>query len=149
MNMHEEQLFEMVNEAVIFAKNALEERQELKPFAMVLFRNGYIDSITADNESHDDQYEFLVTALRQRVQEEPKITGVAIIATVTIPGHYKAPVDDGIRIHLEERHKSDEKIGARFLYVPYQLYKSSGSDEIATHLHDPIAVGFPAEIFTK
>ena len=108
IKMHEEQLFEMVNEAVMFAKNELEQNQELKSFAMVLYKNGYIESITADNESHDDQYEELVTSLRQRVTDEPKITGLAIIAKVSIPGHYKPPVDDGIRVHLEERHKADE-----------------------------------------
>ena len=147
--MHEEQLFKMVNEAVMFAKNELEQNQELKPFAMVLFKNGYIDSIAVDEESHDDQYETLVTALRQRIVDEPKITGLAIVATVSIPEHYKAPVESGIRVHLEERHKADDKIGARFLYVPYQLYKSSGSDDISMQLLDPIPVSIPAEIFKK
>ena len=145
--MHEEQLFEMVNEAIIFAKNELEQNQELKSFAMILFKNGYIESVTADEENHDDQYEVLVTSLRQRVIDEPKITGLAIIAKVSIPEHYKAPIDDGIRIHLEERHKADDKIGARFLYVPYQLYKTTESDDIAMHLHDPIPVSIPPEIF--
>lgn len=147
--MHEEQLFEMVNEAVMFAKNELEQKQELKPFSMVLFKNGYIDSVVGDEASHDDQYEALVTTLRQRIVDEPKITGLAIVATVDIPGHYKAPVSSGIRVHLEERHKADDKIGARFLYVPYQLYKSSSSDEITMQLLDPIPVSIPAEIFTK
>ncbi|MGB5964383.1 MAG: hypothetical protein WBF77_02980 [Sulfurimonadaceae bacterium] len=147
--MHEEQLFEMVNEAIIFAKNELKQKQELKSFAMVLFKNGYIESVTADEESHDNQYEALVISLRQRVSDEPKITGLAIIAKVNIPALYKPPVDDGIRIHLEERHKADNKIGARFLYVPYQLYKGAGSDEITMQLLDPIPVAIPQEIFTK
>ncbi len=147
--MHEEQLFEMVNEAIIFAKNELEQKQELKSFAMILFKNGYIDSVAVDEKSHDDQYETLVTSLRQRVTDEPKITGLAIIAKVSIPGHYKPPVDDGIRVHLEERHKAADKIGARFLYVPYQLYKSSSSDDISMQLYDPIPVSIPPEIFTK
>ncbi len=147
--MHEEHLFEMVNEAVMYAKSELEQKQELKSFAMVLFKNGYIESVAADNEGHDNQYEALVASLRQRVIDEPKITGLAIIAKVSIPGHYKPPVEDGIRIHLEERHKAAEKIGGRFLYVPYQLYKSSSSDNVEMHLHDPIPVAFPPEIFTK
>ena len=147
--MYEEQLFEMVNEAVMFAKDTLEKQQQLSPFAMLLYRNGYVESVTVDEAGHDDQYEALITSLRLRVADEPKISGLAIVATVGIPGHYKPPVDDGIRIHLEERHKADDKIGARFLYVPYQLYKSSSSDEIAMHLHDPIPVSIPPEIFTK
>jgi hypothetical protein len=147
--MHEEQLFEMVNEAVKYAKNSLEEKQELKPFAMLLFRNGYIERVTANEEDHDNLYESLVISLRQRVADEPKITGLAIIAAVSIPGLYKPPVDDGMRVHLEERHKADNIIGARFIYVPYQLYKSSSSDTITMHLHDPIPVTIPQEIFTK
>ncbi len=147
--MHEEQLFEMVNEAVMYAKDRLEKSQELTPFAMLLYKNGYIESITADDTSHEDQYASLVSTLKKRIVDEPKITGLAIVAKVSIPAQYKAPVDDGIRIHLEERHKADDKIGARFLYVPYQLYKSSSSDEITMHLHDPIPVAFPPEIFKK
>ncbi len=145
--MHEEQLFEMVNEAVMYAKDKLEKDQELTPFAMLLFKNGYIESITADETSHEDQYASLVATLKKRIVDEPKITGLAIVAKVTIPAQYKAPVDDGIRVHLEERHKADDKIGGRFLYVPYQLYKSSSSEEITMHLHDPIPVAFPPEIF--
>ncbi len=147
--MYEEQLFEMVNEAVMYAKSTLEQQNALNPFAMILYKNGYVESVTADEKSHGDQYEALVASLRLRVIDEPKITGLAIVAKVGIPVHYKAPVNDGIRIHLEERHKADDKIGARFLYVPYQLFKSSSSDEIAMHLHDPIPVSIPPEIFTK
>jgi len=145
--MHEEQLFEMVNEAVTFAQNKLLESQEVKSFAMILYKNGYIDNITADEKSHDLQYDKLIETLRQRVSDEPKITGIAVVATVNIPDHYKAPVASGIRIHLEEKHKSDDKLGGRFLYVPYQLYKGTDSDEIQIQLHNPIPVGIPQEIF--
>ena len=145
--MHEEQLFEMVNEAIIFAQNELQKCQELNSFAMVLYKNGYVESVTADEKSHDLQYDKLIETLRQRVSDEPKITGIAVVATVNIPDHYKAPVASGIRIHLEEKHKSDDKIGGRFLYVPYQLYKGANSDEIQIQLHDPIPVGIPQEIF--
>ena len=147
--MHEEQLFEMVNKAVIQAKEALEAQQEFKPFAMLLYRNGYVDKVKTSEESHEAQYDTLVEKMRSAVKDAPKITGVAIIAQVSIPGQYKAPVESGIRIHLEERHKSDDKIGGRFLYVPYQLYKQSGSDKVEVHLYEPIAVSIPQEIFTK
>ena len=147
--MHEEQLFEMVNKAVIEAKEALEATQEFKPFAMLLYRNGYMDKVKATEESHAAQYDGLVEKMRSAVKDAPKITGVAIIAQVSIPGQYKAPVESGIRIHLEERHKSDDKIGGRFLYVPYQLYKQSGSEKVEVHLYEPIAVSIPQEIFTK
>ena len=147
--MHEEQLFEMVNKAVMEAKEALEATQEFKPFAMLLYRNGYMDKVKATEESHTAQYDGLVKKMRSAVKDAPKITGVAIIAQVSIPGQYKAPVESGIRIHLEERHKSDDKIGGRFLYVPYQLYKQSGSEKVEVHLYEPIAVSIPQEIFIK
>ncbi|MGA7964755.1 MAG: hypothetical protein WCB49_02455, partial [Gammaproteobacteria bacterium] len=85
--------------------------------------------------------------LKARIAEETKITALAIIARVTIPKHYKAPVDDGLRIHLEERHKADDKIGGRFLYVPYQLFADSDASKITIQLHNPIPVAFPPEIF--
>ena len=147
--MHEEQLFEMVNEAVMLAKESLETKQELQPFAMVLYKNGFIDSVSSDINDHEAQYDNLVETLRTKVQDEPKITGLAIVASVNIPEHYKPPVQSGIRIHLEERHKSDDKIGGRFLYVPYQLYKQSGSDKVEMQLHNPIPVSIPQEIFVN
>jgi len=147
--MHEEQLFEMVNEAVMLAKESLETKQELQPFAMVLYKNGFIDSVSSDINDHEAQYDNLVETLRTKVQDEPKVTGLAIVASVNIPEQYKAPVQSGIRVHLEERHKSDDKIGGRFLYVPYQLYKQSGSDKVEMQLHNPIPVSIPQEIFIK
>ena len=85
--MHEEQLFEMVNEAIIFAQNELQKCQEQNSFAMVLYKNGYVESVTADEKSHDLQYDKLIETLRQRVSDEPKITGIAVVATVNIPDH--------------------------------------------------------------
>lgn len=147
--MHEEQLFEMVNEAVEYAKAELESQQELRPFAMMLFEDGNVESLKADLSAHEEEYEMLMAKLKQKVADDPNITALAIIARVTIPAHFKPPVSDGIRIHLEERHKSDNRVGARFLYVPYQLYRNAGSDKVMMQLHDPIPIAFPAEIFTK
>ena len=149
MIMHEEHLFEMVNEAVEFAKAELESEQELRPFAMILFEDGNVESLKADLSAHEEQYEMLISKLKQKVADDPKITALAIIARVTIPAHFKPPVSDGIRVHLEERDKSDNKVGARFLYVPYQLYRNAGSDDVMMQLHNPIPIAFPAEIFTK
>ncbi len=147
--MHDEQLFEMVNEAVMFAKSELETKQELTPFAMALYRNGYVESINPESKNHLEQYDTLVEQLRVKVKDAPKITGVAIVAAVNIPEHYKAPVSSGIRIHLEERHKADEKISGRFLYVPYQLFKRAEDEAVEIHLFDPIPVSIPQEIFMK
>jgi len=145
--MYEEKLFEMVNEAVEYAKNELETKQTLQPFAMILFENGNVESLKSEDTSQEKQYEELITQLKKRVADDNTITALALTARVNIPEQYKAAVNDGIRIHLEERNKSDSKIGARFLYVPYQLYRSSEDGEITMQLHDPIPIAFPAEIF--
>jgi len=147
--MHEEQLFEMLNEAIAFAKLKLETEQVLAPFAMVLYEDGNVESINAPEARHEEQYEMLLGKLKEKVEKEPAITAISVIARVNIPAQYKAAVNDGIRIHLEERHKSDNKIGARFLYVPYQLYKHAESGEVTMELHNPIPVAFPPEIFTS
>ena len=147
--MHEEQLFEMVNKAVLSAQEELEAHQALTPFAMLLYKNGFVERVNTEEKGHESQYDDLVERLREMINDAPKITGVAIVAAVSIPAQYKAPVESGIRIHIEEKHKSDNKIGGRFLYVPYQLYKQSGSDTVQTQLHNPIPVGIPQEIFIK
>ena len=145
--MHEEQLFEMVNEAVEFAKSELETKQKLHPFAMMLFENGDIESLQSESTAQETRYEELITLLKKRVADDDRITALAIVARVNIPAQYKAPVSDGIRVHLEERHKSDNKIGARFLYIPYQLYANSDASEVVMQLHNPIPIAFPPEIF--
>ena len=145
--MHEEQLFEMVNQAILSAQEKLETKQEFTPFAMLLYRNGFIDTVSVEEDNHEENYDRLVETLRTQVADAPKITGVAIVASVSIPGQYKAPVESGIRVHLEERHKSDEKVAGRFLYVPYQLIKQASTQKIEAHLYNPIPVGIPQEIF--
>ena len=145
--MHQEQLFEMVNKAVDLAKTSLEDQQELQPFAMVLYRNGFTEEVTTTQEGADNQYDALITQLRLMVTDAPKITGIAIVALVNIPAQYKAPVESGIRVHLEERHKQDDKVGGRFLYVPYQLYKEKDTQKVSIHLYDPIPVSIPHEVF--
>jgi len=147
--MHEEQLFEMVNEAILSAQNELETKHSVTPFAMILYRNGYIEHVTAADAAEGEQYDMLIATLKEKIIDAPKITGIAVVAAVSIPAQYKPPVESGIRIHLEERHKSDEKIGGRFLYVPYQLYKEGEKGKVQTHLYNPIPVGIPQEIFTK
>ena len=48
----------------------------------------------------------------------------------------------------EKSFEADNKLSARLLYVPYQLFKSKEDEQIHIHLHDPIPVGFACEIFT-
>jgi len=146
--MDEEALFDMVNEAVMYAKGKIEEGEVLKPFAMILHDNGVIRSIDGtDADDHDMIYEELLEDLREKTGKESDIAGLVIVTKVMIPAQYHAATQSGIRVHLEERGKRGNKIGARFLYIPYQLYKNSKSDKVTMQLQTPIPVSFPPEIF--
>ena len=148
MVMDEEALFDIVNEAVMYAKQEIEAGRDLKPFAMLLYDEGIIRSIDTVNETdHDSQYEKLIIQLREKTDKEADIAGLVIVTRVMIPEAYQAQTESGIRVHLEEREKRGDKIGARFLYVPYQLYQNSDSGNVTMQLHAPIAVSFPPEIF--
>ena len=62
---------------------------------------------------------------------------------LVIDTHIPEDVSISIRLQLKEKSQIDKKIGARFLYVPYQL--SSIDGKIFSELHHPIAIGFSAE----
>ena len=145
--MNEEALFAMVNEAVMDAKAELEQGKELMPFAMVLDNKGNIETLHSDEKDIDVAYEHLITQLRTKVKARPDIAALAIVTRVAIPEQYNASTPNGIRVHLEERHKSGNKIGARFLYVPYQLYQNPDTEKLTVQLHTPIPVSFPPEVF--
>ena len=145
--MDDEKLFEMVDECVGFAKSLLEESQTLYPFAMILDEDEEIQSMKNDAADQEESYELLLEALRSEAQKG-QITAVALLARVTIPSAFSPAVPEGIRIHIEEKRSSGEKLAARFLYIPYQLYKTGeNSTKVSVRLHDPIPVGFPSEIF--
>jgi hypothetical protein len=145
--MDEETLFVLVNEAIIYAKTQLEQGNVLAPFAMVLYGDENIESLISEEVDYDACYESLVVRLRNMVQQRPDISALVIITRVAIPTQYNADTPNGIRVHLEERHKQGNKVGARFLYVPYQLYKSGQTGKITMQLQTPIPVSFPPEVF--
>ena len=146
--MNEDALFDLVNEAVMYAKEIIEKEETLAPFAMVLNETGAIESINMEPRSdHDSMYEDLLGKLKEKTAKEDEMTACVIVSRVIIPEAYKAESESGIRVHLEERSKKGKKIGARFLYVPYQLYQNSATKTLAMQLHSPIPVAFPPEIF--
>jgi hypothetical protein len=146
--MDEEALFDMVNEAVMYAKEKIEKEEGLDPFAMILQDDGMITSLDEVKESdHDRAYEKLIEVLRERTGRKADIAAFAIVTRVTIPAEYKASTQTGIRVHLEEQHKQGDKVGARFLYIPYQLYRNSQTGKVTMQLQTPIPVSFPPEVF--
>jgi len=145
--MDNEHLFIMLDECVAFAKEQLSKSQSLDSFAMVLESDNNVRSIVIDEQDAALRYEAFLEVLRDEAKAET-ITAMALLSNVTIPEHFSPAVSSGIRIHVEERDfKSENKLSARLLYVPYQLYKTEGEEEVHIHLHDPIPVGLPCEVF--
>ena len=145
--MNDEQIFELVEACVARAVELLENSQPVEPFAMALDVRSKICSFTHDEADSEQGYTALLELLRSRAGEGD-LEVVAILARVTIPQDYNPQVTEGLRIHLEERSKAEERIGARFLYVPYQLYRSGhGEEKLSVKLYNPFPVAFPAEIF--
>ena len=143
--MDDEKLFEMVEECVAFAVNRLENAQTLYPFAMFLDKDENIKSLMHEEDEHEKVYGTLLERLKTQKDE---IEVLALLARVTIPSSFSPAVPEGMRIHIEERKHAGKKIGARYLYIPYQLYKTTETDaKITVKLHPPIPVSFPPEIF--
>ncbi|MEA3373596.1 MAG: hypothetical protein U9Q62_07910 [Campylobacterota bacterium] len=145
--MDDELLFSMVEECVGFAVERLENSQSLTPFAMAIDTTKTIKSFNSDEVEDDRRYEQLLDILKAEVLKG-EIEAIALLARVTIPSNFNPAVSEGLRVHIEERRSAHEKLSARYLYIPYQLYRSEKTGEkIMVKLHDPIPVGFPSEIF--
>ena len=144
--MDDEKLFEMLDECVKRAVAYLEQGEPLNAFAMTLETDDTSHFLNVDETDPETRYMLLLEAL-QAEAKRGRIKAAALLARVTIPEHFGPTVPEGIRIHVEERASSHKKIAARLLYIPYQLYRSGEETEIRVHLHHPIPVGFPSEIF--
>lgn len=145
--MDNEHLFIMLDECINYAKEVLTSSKQLESFAMVLEPNNDIRSIETDESDGERRYETLLEILRDEAKAD-KITAIALLSNVTIPDNFSPAVSSGIRIHVEEKDfQADNKLSARLLYVPYQLYKTKDDDTIQIRLHDPIPVGLACEIF--
>jgi len=145
--MDDERLFEMVETCVADAVSLLERRIALDPFAMTLEADGTPRRIDHNEPDSEVRYEILLESLRAEARSG-EILAAVLLARVTIPDDYGPAVPEGIRLHIEERATAHEKIAARLLYIPYQLFKAEGEESLSVHLHHPISVGMPSEIFT-
>lgn len=146
--MDNEHLFIMLDECINYAKEVLTSSKQLESFAMVLEPNNDIRSIHSEQSDGELRYEELLETLREEAKAD-KIAAIALLSNVTIPDSFSPAVSSGIRIHVEEKDfQADNKLSARLLYVPYQLYKVKDDDDnIHIQLHDPIPVGLACEIF--
>jgi hypothetical protein len=144
--MDDEKIFNMLDECIEKAVFALENGNTLGPFAMTLEADDTTQYLAFDESNHEKHYELLLEALRAEAKNG-EIKAAALLARVSIPVNFNPAVPEGIRIHIEERASSHEKIAARLLYIPYQLFKQKGDKKVSVHLHNPIPVGLPSEIF--
>jgi len=144
----EDTLFAMVERCVADAVLALENETRLPPFAKLLAGDGSVRDIACGDADEKACYETLL----QRLRAEAKmgdIDAVALCARVTIPTHYDPSAPQGIRIHLEEKARAGQKIAAKLLYVPYELFVAEDGGKRSVMLHHPIAVGIPMEVYTE
>ena len=53
-----------------------------------------------------------------------------------------------IRLHIEEKSQVHRVLSARYIYIPYQLYRDN-SNELFIKLYSPLPIGLKAEYITK
>ena len=145
--MDNEELFLMLEECVGHASKQLTSGQNLESFAMVLEPSKDTRHINVDEMDGEERYEALLEVLRTEAKNKG-ILAIALLSNVTIPDNFNPAVSTGIRIHIEEKDfQADNKLSARLLYVPYQLFKTATDDSVQIQLHNPIPVGLACEIF--
>jgi hypothetical protein len=140
---HDERALQVLEKAVYHAQDLLEQTKHFQPFLMLLNDAGEIELFENEIEDSIKSYTALEKTLKERMQSNDLDIVVLVVDTL-IPDKFVKDVPSGIRLHLEEKSQIHNKIGARFLYVPYELCKAGDSD-MFVKLHTPIPVGFPAE----
>ena len=140
---HDERALKVLEKAVYKAQVSLEQTKHFQPFIMLLNDAGEIEIFENEIKDSAESYAALEEILNERIKERDVDVLVLLVDTL-IPDKFVKDVPSGIRLHLEEKSQIHNKIGARFLYVPYELCKAGDSD-MFVKLHTPIPVGFPAE----
>ena len=144
---HDERALKVLEKAVYKAQAALEKTKHFQPFILLLNDAGKIEIFENEIKDSSESYAALEEVLKERAKEGD-IDVLVLLVDATIPDKFAQDVSTGIRVHLEERSQIETKIGARFLYVPYELCQVA-EGELFVRLHAPIPVGFPAEYIVK
>ncbi len=142
-NEDDAKALQLLEKAVYKAQDSLEATKYFKPFLMLLTDTGEVEVYENDIDDTQTSYADLEATLTQRIQNNDVDIMVLVVDTV-IPDKFVEDISSGIRVHLEEKSQKHNKIGARFLYVPYELCRVENG-EMFVKLHTPIPVGFPAE----
>ncbi len=140
----DEKAFQILETAVYRAQDSMQKTKYFLPFLVLLNDAGEIEVFENDHDESTQGYVLLEETLRERLKEKSDVDVIALVIDTQIPENFVGDVPNGIRIHLEEKSQMHKKLGARYLYVPYELCKAADS-EMFVKLHTPIPVGFPAE----
>jgi hypothetical protein len=123
----------------------LEKEQPFRPFALLLDTEGNMERLENSVENVQDAYMALYEEIRLCVEERPRDI-VVLLSDVSMPQNIgEEGIESGIRVHLEERSQQHKKIAGRYIYVPYQLQRHAGEEQIHAKLFAPSAVSFPSE----
>ena len=146
----DERALMMLEKSIYEAQEMLEKEQIFRPFAMLLDEKGEIERLENHIENVQDSYMALYEEIKFCVDEKP-IDIIVLLSDTTLPENLKEEegIGSAIRVHLEERSQQYKKIAGRYIYVPYQLQRLAGTEEIKPKLFTPQAVSFPSEFLKK
>lgn len=139
--------YSLLEQAVHKAQKSLELTKHFQPFMMLLTDDGEVENYENNNEDASISYSLLEDTLVQRLKKRNDVDIIILVQDTVIPEQFTEGVSSSIRLHLEEKSQISKKIGARFLYVPYEMCQVAKSDMIV-RLYAPVPVGFPAEYIT-
>jgi hypothetical protein len=142
-NNDDEKAFKILEKAVQKAQESLEKTKNFQPFLMLLNEAGETEVFENEIEDSAESYSLLEETAKASIKMGDVEVMVMAVDTL-IPENFVEDVPQAIRLHLEEKSQIDQKIAARFLYVPYEL-RQVENEEMYVKLYAPIAVGFPAE----
>ena len=142
-NQEDEKALRFLESAVYKAQESLVIHSTFQPFLMLLTDTGKIEVYENKVEDTSESYALLEEKATARVKNND-IDIMVLAVDTQIPENIAQDISIGIRIHLEEKSQIDKPIGARFLYVPYELCQTVQKEKFVK-LHMPIAVGCPAE----
>lgn len=145
----DERALMMLEKSIYEAQEMLEKDQTFRPFALLLDENGEIERLENNVENVQDSYMAPYEEIKFCVDEKP-IDIIVLLSDTTLPENLREEgVGSAIRVHLEERSQQYKKIAGRYIYVPYQLQRLAGTEEIKAKLFTPKAVSFPSEFLQK
>jgi hypothetical protein len=142
-NNDDEKAFVLIEKAVYRAKDILAVSKSFQPFLLLLNEAGEEEFYSNDEPDEDKSYAQLEEKLEERILQG----GIDILLLVSksgIPAKFSSSASHSIRVHLEEKSQIGVKVGARFLYVPYERIINP-NESISVLLDTPLPVGFIAQ----